>query len=153
MQSFWGEGIVNNSHVMGMAQGLAPRDKLATVEGYTRLQRCNLDWAYISQAPIPSCRSKNPASEVLPFGVSYAPIYCVVVSGKLFLRPVKFDHASILNGLNFCFLGHVPFEILVFNMVSSKDGICPSCFIRGGNFLTDEVTTRFSRGAIRGILL
>lgn len=28
---FWGEGIVNNSHVMGMAQGLAPRDKVATV--------------------------------------------------------------------------------------------------------------------------
>lgn len=44
---FWGEGIVNNSHVMGMAQGLAPRDKLATVGGYSRLQRCNLDWGYI----------------------------------------------------------------------------------------------------------
>jgi hypothetical protein len=90
---------------MGMAQGLAPWDKLATAGGYTRSERCNLDCRCSIWRPlVPFRRNKN-----LPFGVWRAHIYCLVVSGKVFLWPLKFDHASLSNARNFSFRGHVPF--------------------------------------------
>jgi hypothetical protein len=45
----FGEGIVNNSRVMGMAHRRALWDKLATERGSTLSERCNLDWSYSAE--------------------------------------------------------------------------------------------------------